>query len=55
MRAKKMEHPNQGIKCLVESCHYYMQGDHCCADMIEVQPKHAENSQETDCSTFFPE
>jgi hypothetical protein len=55
MRAKKMDYPNQGIKCRVDSCHYYMEGDHCCADMIEVQPKDAMSTQETDCATFLPE
>lgn len=55
MNANKMNQPNQGIKCIVNSCYYYMQGDHCCADKIEVQPKNAADSQETDCATFAPQ
>lgn len=52
---KKMSQPNGGIKCVVNTCHYYMQGDYCTAEKIEVQPKNAVDSQETDCSTFIPE
>lgn len=55
MDAKKMNHPNQGIKCIVNSCYYYSQGDHCTADRIEVQPKNAVDSQTTDCATFSPQ
>ena len=54
MQAKKMDHPNQGIKCEVNTCYYYMHGDKCSANMIEVQPRNASNSQETDCGTFKP-
>lgn len=53
MKAKKMDHPNQGIKCVVNTCQYYMSGDHCTADKIEVQPRNASASQETDCATFL--
>lgn len=55
MSVKKMNQPNSGIKCMVNSCHYYMSGDHCSAERIEVQPKNAVDSQETDCATFIPE
>lgn len=55
MKAEKMNTPNQGIKCVVNSCHYYMSGDHCSAQQIEVQPKNASTSHETDCATFTPE
>jgi hypothetical protein len=54
MRVNKMNHPNEGIKCVVNSCHYYMLGDRCSAEMIEVQPRDARNSEETDCATFIP-
>ncbi len=54
MKAQKMDHPNSGIKCVVNTCTYYMQGDHCTADKIEVKPRNASSSQETDCSTFTP-
>lgn len=55
MKAQKMNTPNQGIKCVVNTCHYYMSGDHCSAQQIEVQPKNANTSHETDCATFTPE
>lgn len=55
MRVNKMNQPNSGIKCVVNTCHYYMSGDHCSAELIEVQPRNASNSQETDCATFTPE
>lgn len=32
-----------------------MNGDHCAAAQIEVQPRNASNTQETDCATFVPE
>ncbi len=54
MRAEKMNRPNEGIKCVVNTCHYYMNGDHCTASQIEVTPKNANNTQETDCATFVP-
>lgn len=54
MRANKMDRPNGGILCRVDTCYYYMKGDHCAADKIEVEPKDATNSQETDCATFAP-
>ncbi len=55
MRAEKMNQPNSGIKCVVNTCHYYMSGDHCTASKIEVTPKNAKDTQETDCATFVPE
>lgn len=55
MKAEKMNKPNEGIKCVVNTCHYYMSGDHCSASKIEVQPKNASNTEETDCATFTPE
>lgn len=55
MKPEKMSSPNQGIKCVVNTCHYYMQGDHCAAQQIEVQPRNAHDTQETDCATFMPE
>lgn len=55
MDIRKLSHPNQGIKCGVNTCHYYMQGDYCTAEKIEVQPRNASSSQETDCVTFTPQ
>ncbi len=54
MRVKKMDRPNSGIRCVVNTCEYYMHGDHCSAEMIEVQPPNARDTQETDCVTFTP-
>lgn len=53
MSAKKMNKPNTGIKCIVNSCYYYMSGDSCFAEKIEVQPRNADNTHETNCSTFI--
>ncbi|HEX9063021.1 MAG TPA: DUF1540 domain-containing protein [Clostridia bacterium] len=53
MRVNKMDRPNEGIKCIVDSCHYYASGDHCTAEKIQVEPKNAADSQETDCATFI--
>lgn len=52
MRVGKMDHPNPGIKCVVNTCTYYMSGDHCSAEKIEIQPRNASNTEETDCATF---
>ncbi|MCX7921582.1 MAG: DUF1540 domain-containing protein [Clostridia bacterium] len=54
MRVSKMDRANPGIKCVVNTCYYYMQGDNCSAEKIEVQPKNAHDTQETDCATFIP-
>lgn len=55
MNVQKMDHANPGIKCIVNTCYYYMQGDHCSAQKIEVQPMNAIDSQQTDCATFKPQ
>ncbi len=53
-RIEKSNTPNPGIKCVVNTCHYYSEGDHCTAQKIEVQHRNAKNSEETDCATFKP-
>ena len=55
MNVRKMDHPNPGIKCIVNTCHYYMNGDFCCAERIEVEPKNASDYEQTDCATFSKE
>lgn len=55
MEVGKKSSPNEGIKCIVNSCHYYMSGDHCMAEKIEIQPRNATSSSETDCATFKSE
>ncbi len=41
-----------GVRCVVSNCSYHVQGDHCSASSIDIQPKNASQSQETDCATF---
>ena len=48
----KMDHPNPGIKCAVNTCDYYMNGDFCCAEQISVEPRNANSAEQTDCATF---
>ena len=48
---KKNDHLS-GVKCVVNTCYYYAQGDYCNAAKIEIQPNNAANTQETDCATF---
>jgi hypothetical protein len=52
MAVSKMDKPNEGIKCIVNTCEYYMNGDHCAAEKIQVEPRNASMSNETDCATF---
>lgn len=52
MKANKMPGPNKGIKCVVNTCYYYLSGDYCTAEKIEVQPRNAMGSEETDCATY---
>lgn len=54
-RVEKKGSPLSGVKCVVNTCHYYEQGDHCSAAKIEIQPRNASNTHETDCATFVPE
>jgi hypothetical protein len=52
MTGQKMDHPNDGIKCSVDTCYYYMNGDFCSARKIQVGPHGAANAEQTDCNTF---
>lgn len=54
MRIEKTDRNLSGVKCVVNSCYYYMEGDHCAAASIEIQPRNATSTQETDCATFTP-
>lgn len=54
MSVRKMDKPNEGIKCIVNTCGYYMSGDHCSAEVIHVEPRNASDAEETDCATFIP-
>lgn len=53
-RVEKKTDPLSGVKCVVNTCYYYAQGDHCTAAKIEIQPNNAANTEETDCATFAP-
>jgi hypothetical protein len=53
-RVDKKDQPLSGVKCVVNTCYYYQQGDHCSAEKIEIQPRNAKDTQETDCATFAP-
>ena len=52
VKANKMNQPNPGIRCVVDTCYFYMNGDKCSADKIDVEPKNATSIEQTDCSTF---
>ncbi|MGF7143289.1 hypothetical protein HNQ56_001712 [Anaerotaenia torta] len=52
MAVRKMDKPNEGIKCVVNTCEYHMNGDHCAAEKIQVEPRNAKDSDQTDCTTF---
>ncbi|WP_069649075.1 DUF1540 domain-containing protein [Caloranaerobacter ferrireducens] len=54
MRAQKTDNYIGRVKCSVNSCYYYGEGDHCLASSIQIQPPNASNSHETDCATFTP-
>ena len=41
-----------GVKCVVNTCTYHAQGDKCGAEKIEILPRNATSSDETDCGTF---
>lgn len=43
-----------GVKCVVQSCVYNKEGRECTAKSILVEPKNANTSDDTDCSTFRP-
>jgi hypothetical protein len=50
MKPNKSKTPNEGIKCRVDSCYYYLAGDNCGAEKIEVNSRGSE--KEADCETF---
>ncbi|MGF7056747.1 DUF1540 domain-containing protein [Brassicibacter mesophilus] len=54
MRIEKTNNHLNGVKCVVNTCHYHSDGDYCNAAKIEIQPRNASNTEETDCATFTP-
>ncbi len=53
VRIPKNNEPLPGVKCVVNTCYYHEQGDYCTASKIEVQPRNAQDTEETDCATFM--
>jgi hypothetical protein len=51
-RVNRVNNPISRVKCIVDSCTYWEQGDHCKAEIIEIQPPHALETETTDCGTF---
>ncbi len=47
-----------GVKCTVQSCKFWKQGEHCDASAIEVNVDgggmNARQSDQTNCHTFMP-
>lgn len=53
MHVGKSDNPISRVSCSVNTCHYHVPGDHCSAEKIQVAPKNAHSTQETDCETFI--
>lgn len=49
---QKSNNPIGRVRCVVDTCEFYENGNYCMAEAIEIQPHNAQDSQETDCSTF---
>ena len=47
MHVEKTNKHLPGVKCVVNTCHYYSEGDYCNAKNIQIQPKNARDIQET--------
>jgi hypothetical protein len=54
-RIPKQAQHLSGVKCVVNTCRYHTEGDYCNAAKIEIQPRNAKNTEETDCATFLPD
>lgn len=52
--AKKQDSKLDGVKCVVNRCYFWGDGDCCMASQIEIRPRDASTSDDTDCETFFP-
>ncbi|MGE5423250.1 MAG: DUF1540 domain-containing protein [Ignavibacteriales bacterium] len=53
-RINRSSSPITRVKCVVDSCEYWKNGNQCLADSIEIKPPSASDSQDTDCNTFRP-
>ncbi|NMB08383.1 MAG: DUF1540 domain-containing protein [Tissierellia bacterium] len=54
MTHEKNSQALDGVKCIVNTCHYHVLGDLCGAKQIEIKPRNASTTEETDCATFRP-
>jgi hypothetical protein len=52
-RVEKENNPISRVKCVVNTCNYYHEGNHCMAEHIEIQPQNASSTEITDCATFI--
>lgn len=50
----RLSSPISRVKCVVNSCYFYEQGDMCMAEKIEVKPPNSSTTEDTDCNTFQP-
>ncbi len=53
MHTNDKNHINPGIACEATNCTYNINGSQCTAAKIQVTPKQAKASEETDCATFI--
>ncbi|HWP97638.1 MAG TPA: DUF1540 domain-containing protein [Syntrophomonadaceae bacterium] len=53
-QSKKESKSLNGVKCVVDRCHFWGSGDCCMASMIQIEPRNASTSEDTDCATFRP-
>lgn len=51
---KKSSQSISGVRCAVNTCHFYGAGDCCMASSIEIRSKIKGGTQDTDCATFVP-
>ncbi len=54
MHIEKTDRNLNGVKCVVNTCYYHAKGDTCTAASIEIQPRNATSTDDTDCATFTP-
>ena len=53
MSENKSKNSIDKVKCEVNTCYYYVPGNGCCAENIEIKPRNADNIEQTDCATFI--
>ena len=53
-RVNRGDSPIGRVKCVVNTCMIYENGDRCKAESIEIQSPNAKDTKATDCATFAP-